>query len=270
MRTNLRKRPSIIEVRDCIGRFLHDYYKRTRREGWHLVQGACYWSERDIQCRLFSYLQERIDADWIHAEGNAGRLKGHRRGQKVDLVVANPEYENWYENCVSEMQNTKRRLAHRPEPKSIAMIELKLIWRGLLPTNQNWTWSGYNYRNTEELVKNDLSKLAQCLCKKDDVQLGKTEEAHLILLDFPQDRGLRSGIEVEDPSNLYYSESGRDPAELIARLFNNASRYLRGHPRFWPHLLLWHCPDPHNCVGYYEISDWSRKLPRIKFRSFRA
>jgi hypothetical protein len=93
-------------------------------------------------------------------------------------------YLEWHNSWVKDGGKRKR------FPKYEALVEVKMVWRGLLPQKDGgrilWNWGGVTnkQKNAVEGIKNDLRKLSGCL----DSNL--TKKAHLILLDSTQEKGV--------------------------------------------------------------------------------
>lgn len=212
-------------IREAILAFLKGYRKESRvgnKNDAKQPEGAYYWSERDAQCELFHELRKRLGSvgkkDWVHAEGYIEKTKFAKgeKSKRVDIVIMNFDtYLDWHKSWV-EKDGKRERF-----PEYEALIEVKMLWRGLLPERDQgkiaWRWRGAsNTVNTVKGIEKDLKKLSDCLSSK------KTREAHLILLDSIQERGPEKG-------KPYFS------SDAMNGLRKKRSDYLN--------VYLWHWPD---------------------------
>lgn len=197
----------------CIVAFLKEYRKFS-----HIgdsLEGAYYWNEREAQWSLFNHMRSRtisrsIGSEWwIHAEGDVERPSYARWSglKRADIVVVNhSKFRKWWKSG-----------QRGPTPAYVAMIELKVLW------------SGSGMKSTLSSIKADVRKLAGCL------DGGRTEEAHLILLDALGRRRVP-----------YYTE------DSISKMLQ---RVKIGH-RMSHRLRLWHWPDSDQRVDVPKQASW--------------
>lgn len=157
---------------------------------WNEPEGAYYWSEQDAQFELLEKLRQQFKGTKYraHAEGPLLARRKGERSKRADIVIIDRTnflewHRDWLPNPKELRKKDRKGKDKKKFPKYEAVIELKIVWRGLLPGWDNkertWRWGGATDSNTEDRIEKDLDKLHKCL--KGQKKL--TKEAHLILLD---------------------------------------------------------------------------------------
>jgi hypothetical protein len=211
--------------------FLSQYRKKSHvGEQKPKPEGAYYWSEQDAQFELLEELRRQFKNTKysVHAEGIVlGRKKGER-SKRADIVIVNSEdYLKWHSDWVEKKEGGLF-------PEYEALIELKMVWRGLLPRKDHgkriWRWGGATPSSTDEHIRNDLKKLAGCLRKGPKKDPPK---AHLILLDSV----------IQDERN----KGQHGPPYYSGKMLDRVDKLRK---RYDPCIHLWHWPD-------FEEGNWA-------------